>query len=247
MAIRTERVGPLVVDIHEPEGESRLTLLYSHGFGSVRNGEKVLHLGAALTAAGATLIAPDLQGHGESGGSFGAITLKRSISDLLSCTALPAFRDAPRRLLGGSSFGALTALWTTIENPGLAERLFLLAPAFRFIERHHDALTPEEQAQVARGEPLRVEKEWFSVDLEADIFLERNERTMERLVAELAVPALIVHGKHDETVPLDVVFDFVRASNAPGLELHVVGDGDHRLTDHKELLARELLRFAMLD
>jgi hypothetical protein len=29
MALRTIRLGPLVVDIHEPEGVSRLTLLYS--------------------------------------------------------------------------------------------------------------------------------------------------------------------------------------------------------------------------
>jgi len=247
MPLRTIRHGPLAVDLHEPAGESRLALLYCHGFGSVRNGEKVLHLGATLAAHGATLIAPDLRGHGDSEGDFGSITLERSIADLVRCAELPAFRDAPRRMLGGSSFGALTALWTAVENPALAESLFLLAPAFGFVERHAAALSQEERERWSGGEPLTVEKEWFTVDLEPAIYHETKRRPVADLARRLDRAALIVHGKHDESVPLDAVLDFVRACDAPGLELHVVGDGDHRLTDHRELLGKELLRFAGLD
>jgi pimeloyl-ACP methyl ester carboxylesterase len=247
MALRTIRVGPLAVDIHEPAGASRLTLLYSHGFGSVRNGEKVLHLGEVLTAHGATLISPDLSGHGESEGEFGAITIERSIQDLMACAELAEFANAPRRMLGGSSFGALTALWTAVDHPELVERLFLIAPAFDFVERHSEALSEEERERWSAGEPLRVEKDWFTVDLEPHIYHETLQRPVAELARRLDAPALIVHGKHDESVPLDAVYDFVRACDAKGLELLVVGDGDHRLTDHKQLLGEELLRFADLD
>jgi len=246
MALRTIRVGPLAVDIHEPEGGSRLALLFAHGFGSVRNGEKVLHFAAELTARGATLIAPDLQGHGDSEGAFGAITLERSIADLMRCAALPEFRTAPRRMLGGSSFGALTALWTSVEHPGLAERLFLLAPAFGFVERHAASLSREVRERWAAGEPLTVEKDWFTVDLEPAIYHETLRRPLADLARRLDVPALMMHGKRDESVPLQAVLEFFENCDAPGLELHVLGDGDHRLTDHKDLLAAELVRFARL-
>ena len=245
--LRTLRHGPLAVDIHEPAGESRLTLLYCHGFGSDRSGDKILRFGEALTARGATLIAPDLQGHGESGGEFGSITLERSMGDLLLCAELPEFADAPRRMLGGSSFGALTALWTAVEHPALAERLFLLAPAFEFVERHYEELSPEERERWTAGVPLKVEKDWFTVHLESAIYHESAQRTVAELARLFALPALILHGKHDETVPLQAVFDFVRACDSKGLELFVIGDGDHRLSDHKELLAQELIRFAGLD
>ncbi|MHC4937586.1 MAG: alpha/beta hydrolase [Planctomycetota bacterium] len=247
MALRTIRHGPLVVDIHEPKGENRLTLLYSHGFGSVRNGEKVLHLGEVLAEHGATLIAPDLQGHGESEGEFGTITIERSIRDLMSCAELPEFADAPRRMLGGSSFGALTAMWTAVDHSGLVERLFLLAPAFEFVERHYETLSDEEKELWTGGVPLKVERDWFTVDLHPHIYHETVQRPVSELARRLDRPALIIHGKHDESVPLDVVVDFVGRCDAKELELLIVGDGDHRLTDHRELLGRELLRFANLD
>ena len=246
MARRTIRLGPLAVDLYEPEGPPRCVLLYSHGFGSHRQGQKVIALGEALVAHGAAMIAPDLQGHGESEGEFGAITILRSIRDLLRCAELPLFREAPRRMLGGSSFGALTALWASVDHPELCERLFLIAPAFGFIERHVAGYTPEEVERWRAGELARIERDWFSVDLQNDILLETEERQVAELAKRLRHPALMVHGKCDETVPWQDVVGFFRDCEAPGLELHLIGDGDHRLTDHLPTLTEQLIRFAGL-
>ncbi|MHC4955048.1 MAG: alpha/beta hydrolase [Planctomycetota bacterium] len=246
MPARTVRVGPLVVDLYEPEGTPTAALLYSHGFGSARTGEKVVQMGEALASSGAAMLAPDLQGHGESDGEFGSITIQRSIDDLLSVAALPLFQDAPRKLLGGSSFGALTAAWASVDHPELCEGLFLIAPAFGFVERHAAALEEGELEAWRAGEPIRVERDWFTVELEHFLLLETEHREVERLASSFAKPALIVHGKQDETVPVDDVIAFFRTCQAPGLELLLIADGDHRLTDHKERLARELLGFAGL-
>ena len=149
-------------------------------------------------------------------------------------------------MLGGSSFGALTALWTAVDHPEICERLFLIAPAFGFIERHVASRTPEEVERWRAGELARVEKDWFSVDLQNDILLETEERQVAELALRLRHPALMVHGKHDETVPCDDVVEFFRRCEAPGLELHLIGDGDHRLTDHLPTLTQQLIRFAGL-
>jgi len=244
MPPRTIRVGPLAVDLYEPAAAPRFALLYLHGFGSVRTGQKVVHLGEAVARAGGAMLAPDLQGHGDSEGDFGTITIARSIHDLCAVAELPLFRDADRRLLGGSSFGALTSMWASIDHPELCQQLFLIAPAIRFIERHTEALTPEDLERWRSGQPIRVDKDWFSVDLHSAIYDEAQERSVSELAHRFRHPARIVHGSEDETIALADVEAFVDACANPGLSLRVIPGGDHRLTEHLLLLETELLASA---
>ena len=53
------------------------------------------------------------------------------------------------------------------------------------------------------------------------------------------MPICIVHGWHDDVVPVDNSIRFARACNA---ELHLI-DGDHRLTDNIVEIAAYLKRF----
>ena len=53
------------------------------------------------------------------------------------------------------------------------------------------------------------------------------------------LPICIVHGWHDDVVPVDNSIRFARACNA---ELHLI-DGDHRLTDNIVEIAAYLKRF----
>jgi len=241
MPARTIRLGPLAVDLYEPAGPPRFALLYLHGFGSVRTGQKVVHLGEAVAHAGGVMLAPDLQGHGDSEGDFGSITIARSIRDLLHVAEHPLFRDTEHRLLGGSSFGALTSMWASVDHPELCSALFLIAPAIHFIERHTEALAPEDLERWRAGEPIRVEKDWFTVELESGIYDEAEDRAVSELARRFSKPARIVHGTDDETIPFADVKAFVEACAHPELSLHVIPGGDHRLTDHLDVLTRELL------
>ncbi|TAN06366.1 MAG: alpha/beta hydrolase [Rhodanobacteraceae bacterium] len=53
------------------------------------------------------------------------------------------------------------------------------------------------------------------------------------------VPAMLVHGYHDELCPVDAAIAFARARAMPALLL----DGDHRLTDHVATLERQFALF----
>ena len=243
MPPRTIRLGPLAVDLYEPAAQPRFALLYVHGFGSVRTGQKVVHLGEAVARAGGAMLAPDLQGHGDSQGDFGTITIARSIGDLCSVAEHPLFRETEHRFLGGSSFGALTSMWASVDHPTLCRGLFLLAPALHFIERHTEGLSPEQLERWRSGEPIFVEKDWFTVDLHSAIYEETEERAVAELARRFRLPARIVHGSEDETIRLADVESFVGQCDNPKLSLRVIPGGDHRLTEHLDLLAAELLAF----
>ena len=133
-------------------------------------------------------------------------------------------------------------MWASVEHPDLCRALFLIAPAIHFVERHSRNLPPEELERWRRGEPIRVEKEWFTVDLESDLLHETEFRAVSRLERRFSHPARIVHGSEDETIPLADVEAFVEECVNPDLSLRVVPGGDHRLTDHLDLLVSELLK-----
>ena len=61
------------------------------------------------------------------------------------------------------------------------------------------------------------------------------------LVRKLKTPTLILHGTQDETVPYRLSRNFTQKVQISKLTL--IAGGDHRLTDHKELLFQEMWDF----
>jgi pimeloyl-ACP methyl ester carboxylesterase len=229
------QVGTLVADVHEPAAPSGTAVLFVHGFGSSRRGTKGTFLGPFLAARGCRVILPDLQGHGDSGGSLGEITIGRSIGDVRAIAAATGFDDASRKILLGSSFGGLVVAWSCAEDPGLCDRAVLVAPALGFVERHVAGLPPEAADAWRRGQPLHVEKDWLSVDLGNAILKESATRPLAELARRLRTPTLIIHGDQDEEVPVSASIEFQRICGA--VDLHIIEGGDHRLADHLERIA----------
>lgn len=239
---RTARAGPVVYDLFEPAGPARAAAIFLHGFGSRRDGEKSRFFAEALPARGCAVLAPDLQGHGESGGAIGDLTIGGAIGDLLRVAEDPLFRNAPRRYLIGSSLGALVGMWASVDRPGLFHRLALLAPALGFLERLVAAAPPGSIEAWRRGEPFRLRNHWLDVALSNRLLLEGPSRTTEELIRRFETPALLLHGGCDDSVPVEESWSFFRKSRAP-LEMLLISEGDHRLTAHKETLAAEAARF----
>jgi pimeloyl-ACP methyl ester carboxylesterase len=61
------------------------------------------------------------------------------------------------------------------------------------------------------------------------------------LVRKLKTPTLILHGTQDEAVPYRLSRNF--AQKVQVAKLTLIAGGDHRLTDHKELLFQEMWDF----
>lgn len=235
----TIRVGELAVDVRRPAGAPRGAAMFVHGFGSRRDGEKATRLGEAAAADGRLFVAPDLRGHGDSGGSFEELTIGRSVEDVVAVAEGTGFASAGRRLLIGSSFGGLVAAWACAEQPDLCDTLVLIAPAFGFVERHV-AMMPERVVSAWRaGELLTIQNEWLDVRLSNRILFEAETRPLADLAARLQTPTKIIHGRRDEQVPFAASLDF--AALRPATDVYLVGEGDHRLTAHIDLLIRQTL------
>lgn len=106
----------------------------------------------------------------------------------------------------------------------------LVAPAFGFVARFLADIGPEAAAAWARTGRLTYRNEWMTVPLRHDLVVDVAARSDARLAARYATDTLIVHGARDERVPWRVSGDFVAACPHRPLDLHLLGDGDHRLT-----------------
>lgn len=236
--VRIEDGGPpLVVDVYDAP-RPRGAALCVHGFASGRRSAKNEALGARLPSLGFTVLAPDLQGHGDSGGAFESLTIGRSVGDLRRVAALPEFADAPHRVLVGSSFGGLVASWAAAETPALCDGLLLIAPAFGYLDRYLPDLPAAERESWLAGRPHVVRMEEREVLLGSDVLREREERDVAKLADALRTPTVIVHGTEDDAVPWEASRDFAARAPRDDLDVVLLEGADHRLGGRLDDLAR---------
>src|SRR5262249_23929175 len=136
--------GSLALDATAPRHARGTTLVYLHGLGSDRGGEKARFLEERALERGLGYARFDFPGHGDSAGRFEKLTLTRHLEDLaavLGHLGSGAAGRAPGRVvLVGASLGAVVAAWHALLHPGTIAAQVLIAPAFRIIERYLDAL-----------------------------------------------------------------------------------------------------------
>ncbi len=172
---------------------SALRYAYLHGFGGSPRGTKATALAERFDALGLTLYRPELAVP-----SFEQQTITAALEAIDALVA----REEPGarwRFVGSSLGGFVGALWAA-RNPERVDRMVLLAPAFRLVERWPALMGPDAFAIWERsgafffvapeGEPRPVHWE-FVCDAR-------------RYPAEPDVPCPthIVHGRRDELVPI---------------------------------------------
>ncbi len=192
--------------------------LYLHGFASGPTSSKGVYLAEQMQALGLSLECLDFNV-----GGFESLTISRQIEQTLA-----AMGDQPATVIG-SSLGGLTAAWAA-ERSRQVTRLILLAPAFQFVKIMEQSLGTEALAawQAAGSRPFFHYAQGSELNLEYGFWcdaLSLDERQLQR-----PVPTLIVHGRGDTVVPLEVSSTY--AASRPWVELRPV-EGDHSLGNQK--------------
>ena len=192
------------------------TFFYLHGFASGPSSSKGVFLQQKLQEVGIELQIPDFNE-----GGFTDLTVSRQIQQV--CDRLPT---TPVVLIG-SSLGGLTATWVA-ENMLQVQKLVLLAPAFEFARRWQRALGEEAIAEwKASGE-----RPFFHYGQQRELPLKYQfvEDAIGYRESDLQrqVPTVIVHGRQDEVVPVEVSRGF--AGDRDWVTLHEL-DSDHGLGD----------------
>jgi pimeloyl-ACP methyl ester carboxylesterase len=230
-------------DLRFTESVGSHAIVFVHGFGSNRSGEKALALEAACARRGWTFAAIDFRGHGESSGTMRELRASRLLEDLAALRDLLGRRGVKQFGLVGSSMGGFAAAWFALQHPDAVAGCVLIAPAFRFLQRRWDSLSDEERIRWWESGVLRFRNEWVDVEVGFGLVEEREQFPPERLEREWSKPLLIFHGLADDVVPLADSLAFIQNTPYPDVELRLFKAGDHRLNASKDEIAESACRF----
>ena len=207
--------------------------IYLHGFASSPESRKAVYLREAFANLAISLEVPDLNQ-----GDFSHLTITRQLCQLE--TILP--QDGTPVTLIGSSLGGLTSAWLA-QRQLPVQRLVLLAPAFGFLDYWLPQLGEAQlqQWQESGYLPVYHYREERSLPLHYHFVEDARQYQTEELLR--VVPTLILHGKHDQTIPIDASRQY--ANERFWVQLMEL-ESDHSLSDVMPEIWQEIRKFCQL-
>lgn len=190
--------------------------LYLHGFASSPESAKARYLRDRFATLQINLKTPDLNQ-----GDFSQLTITRQLCQVeaeFSPEVIPV-------TLIGSSLGGLSAAHLGQRNLQV-QQLVLLAPAFQFLSNWLSQLGEQklQQWQAQQYITLYHYGEKRSLPLSYQFILDAAQYREDVLLRP--IPTLILHGEHDEVIPIQASRDF--AAQRPWVQL-IELDSDHAL------------------
>jgi len=222
--------------VHSPRGRARGFAVFLHGFGSNQSGEKAAALRGPLLERGVAYATYDSRGTGDRPEDFLDLTPTHLVEDCVAVVRalLPRFG---RAVLVGSSLGAFAAAWTAALHPRLVAGLVLVAPAFRFLDRHVTSLPRREVERWRRLGFREMKGPHFDARLSFDLYRDARNYRHSDLLARSTAPSLVLHGFRDDLVPISESLEFLEGCRSSEVDLVVFKSGDHRLTSRKDDVA----------
>lgn len=235
--------GRLIGDYVPGPVDPDFAVLWVHGFGSTRGGEKALAAREECACRGWSFAAFDFRGHGDSSGTMHELRASHLLEDLEVVRAWLSGHGRRRLGIIGSSMGAFASAWFASRHPQAIVGAVVLAPAFAMLDRFWGRLTPEEREEWRRTDRLRVKSEWVETEIAYGFVEEREFFRPAELAAAWQTPLLAFHGMGDDIVPVADSLSFLQQAPYPGIELRLLKSGDHRLLAFKDEIAGEAVRF----
>ncbi len=191
--------------------------IYLHGFASSPNSNKAKYVLERFTENQIKLEIPDLNCD-----DFYHLTITRQIKQVVA-----SFEQKKDLTIIGSSLGGLTAAYIGEEFLQV-KRLILLAPAFGFLSHWLPTLGTEVIQRWQQEKYLMVHHygEQRELPLSYDFLTDANQ--YQEQVLQRAIPTLILHGQHDEVIPIQASRDF--AQKRSWVEL-IELNSDHALSN----------------
>lgn len=227
----TEEVGftggagvALAGALHIPEdGDVRGGLLLAHCFTCGKDLSTMTRLARGLVRAGYAVLRFDFTGLGESEGEFSETTLATSVGDLEAAVALLCERGHEPVGMVGHSYGGAAAILAAARVPAVTSLAVLGAPS---TPGHLARLVDERE-----GRPtVTVNDRTFPLDPAFVDELHRHD--MERALAALDRPLLVLHAQDDAVVRIEEGEALFAAARQPKGFLPLL-DGGHLLTGRR--------------
>jgi pimeloyl-ACP methyl ester carboxylesterase len=195
------------------------TLMFLPGYASDMEGAKASALDAFAAARGLAMLRLDYSGTGSSSGRFEDGTLALWLEEALA--ALDQLTSGPVILIG-SSMGGWVALHLAQLRPERVLALVGIAAAPDFTDW---GFTPDQAARLgADTRPTRAF--WGSA---------QKLRLFDQPEIAVDCPVRLIHGERDEDVPPEIAFRTKRALRSSDVQVEIIKDGGHRLSEPHEI------------
>ncbi|WP_309661821.1 alpha/beta hydrolase [Sphingomonas sp.] len=209
------------------------TLVFLPGYASDMDGAKAIALDAMAEHRGCAMLRFDYSGTGASSGAFENGTLAGWLDEALAL--VDQFADGPVIAIG-SSMGAWIALHLALRRPDRMQALVGIAAAPDFTDWGFTAEQKkevQEHGQIARPNPYGAEPQ---VTTRA---LWESGQALRLLRAPIAIdcPVRLIHGDADRDVPIAVANRLMRQLRSADVQLNILKDGGHRLSEPREIAA----------
>jgi pimeloyl-ACP methyl ester carboxylesterase len=191
-------------------------LAYLHGFASGPGSTKAQFFKARFAEHGAELLVPDLAP------DFTHMTIGSMLA------IVDAILDDGSTVLFGSSLGGYVAALAAARRPDRVPALVLMAPAFDFAARWERSVGDTEMAKWRQRGTAPIYHYGRDRQEQLSIALLDDARTYPA-EPDPSCPALVLHGRRDDAVPLAAAEAF--AAHRPALRRLVVYDAGHELTE----------------
>ncbi len=233
-------VGTDWIAYHRLAGRSP-GLVFIGGFRSDMTGTKAQFLESFARRRGQAFLRFDHFGHGVSSGRFEDATVSRWASDLV--TVLETLTDGPQ-ILVGSSMGGWVMLLAARAAPQRIHALVGIAPAPDFTqELMWPRFSEDQRAAILRDGIIHIPSQYGEPAPITRLLIEDGARN-HVLDAEIPYdgPVRLLHGMEDPDVPYQHSFRIVERLRSRDVRLHLIKDGDHRLSRDEDLalLARTI-------
>jgi pimeloyl-ACP methyl ester carboxylesterase len=201
-------------------------IVYLHGFASSPQSSKARFFAGRFEECGVPFTAPELDE-----GNFEQLTISGQLR-VIERTV----RGEPVVLMGSSMGGYLAALYAARHEN--VEKLVLLAPAFQFPTRWKARMAKDLERWRREG---TIPFFHYGFKQERALAYQMVEDSVQyEDEPDFRQPALILHGRRDDVVPVEVSKAF--ANGRPNVTLKVVESG-HELTDVLDQLWSETAGF----
>lgn len=207
------------------------TLLFLPGYASDMDGAKAVALDGLAERLGLAMLRFDYSGTGSSEGRFEDGTLERWLDETL--LLIDRLTEGPL-IVVGSSMGGWIALHVALRRAGRVRALVGIAAAPDFTDwgySSEDKLKLVAEGRLEQPNPYAPEPH-----LTTRGFWESGEKL--RLLHEpiaIECPVRLIHGERDEEVPIEVASRLMRRLHSGDVQLLIVKDGGHRLSQPHEI------------
>ncbi len=209
-------------------------LIWCGGLKSDMDGSKATALHQWADEQGRAFVRFDYFGHGVSSGKFRNGTVSRWAADTVH--VIDELTKGPQIIIG-SSMGGWTALLAALARPKRIKALVVLAPAPDFTEKLMWAGFDDKIRKTIMEDGIYYEPSDYDepYEISRELILDGRDNQILDAPINIKIPVRIIHGMKDSSVPWQHAVKLVEALTSPDVELNLVKNADHSLSDPADI------------